>query len=80
MMEKLTPRAHISTAELECGWIAVKASEAMEKIRIGQVLEITCDSKEKVEDVELWLEITGHELLAKKAKEDGIHYYVKKTK
>jgi TusA-related sulfurtransferase len=80
MMEKLTPSAHMSTAELECGWIAVKASEAIERIKIGQVLEIACESKEKEEDVELWLEMTGHELLDKKAKGGRVYYYVKRTK
>lgn len=77
-----SPRVHrsMNTAGLECGWIAVKASEAMEKIRIGQVLEIICESREKTEDVELWLEMSGHELLAKKTKEDGVYYYVKRRR
>jgi TusA-related sulfurtransferase len=68
----------MSTASLDCGWIAVKASEVMEGLHPGEVLEIACESPEKGEDVELWLEMTGHELLTKETGEGWIYYYVKK--
>jgi TusA-related sulfurtransferase len=67
----------MSTADLECGWIAVKASELMDKLRAGQVLEVTCDSQEKEEDIELWLEMTGHKLLRKETG-DLIRFFVEK--
>lgn len=74
------PTLSMSTEDLECGWIAVKANEMMDKLRIGQVLEVVCESREKEEDVDLWLEMTGQELL-KKNKTKGISkFYVKKIK
>jgi TusA-related sulfurtransferase len=70
----------MNTADLECGWIAVKANEMMDKIRVGQVLMVTCESREKEEDVDLWLEMTGHELLRKKKTRGSTKFYVKKIK
>lgn len=77
-MEKPQPHAKMSTADLDCGWISVRASEAMDELEPGQILEIACDSPEKEEDVELWLEMSGHELLMKEAKGSWIYFYVKK--
>lgn len=77
-MEKPKADARMSTADLECGWIAVKASEAMDGLKAGQVLEIACETHEKEEDVELWVEMTGQELIAKEEKGGWIYFYVKK--
>ncbi len=76
----LKPTLKMSTADLECGWIAVKANDMMDKIRVGQVLEITGESREKEEDVDLWLEMTGHELLRKRKTRGSTKFYVKKIK
>jgi TusA-related sulfurtransferase len=76
----LKPALRMSTADLECGWIAVKANEMMDKLGVGQVLEVTCESREKEEDVDLWLEMTGHELLRKEKTRATIRFYVKKIK
>jgi TusA-related sulfurtransferase len=76
----LKPTLRMSTADLECGWIAVKANEMMDKIQVGQVLMVICESGEKEEDVDLWLEMTGHELLRKEKTSNIIRFYVKKIK
>lgn len=77
-MEKLHADARMSTVDLDCGWIAVKASEVMDELEAGQVLEIACETPEKEEDVELWMEMTGHELIAKEKRGEWTYFYVKK--
>lgn len=78
-MDPARPTLTMSTADLECGWIAVKANEMMDKLRVGQVLEVVCESPDKEEDLELWLEMTGHELLRKKKTKNTTRFYVKKN-
>jgi TusA-related sulfurtransferase len=77
-MEKVHADARLSTEDLDCGWIAVRASEVMDELRPGQVLEIACETREKEEDVELWIEMTGHELVNLERRGEWSYFYVKK--
>lgn len=77
-MKKVHADARMSTADLDCGWIAVKAGDLMDELEPGQVLKISCESREKAEDVELWIDMTGHELVALDKRGKWSYFYVKK--
>jgi tRNA 2-thiouridine synthesizing protein A len=65
---------------LLCPLPVIKTKQAIDKLTVGQVLEMTATDPGSVPDMEAWSRRTGHELLEYR-KDDGLFtFYIRKMK
>ena len=65
---------------LLCPLPVIKTKQAIDKLIIGQVLEMTSTDPGSVPDMQAWSRQTGHELLDQKKEEGLFVYYIRKAK
>ena len=65
---------------LVCPLPVVKASEAMTHLRVGQVLKVLATDPAAKEDLTIWAEKFGHEVLLMVEKSGVIYCYLKKKR
>ena len=65
---------------LACPLPVIKTKQAIDKMGVGQVLEMVATDPGSIPDMQAWSRKTGHELL--EARQDGNLYifYIRKTK
>ena len=65
---------------LACPLPVIKTKQAIDKMAVGQILEMVATDPGSIPDMQAWSRKTGHELL--EAKQDGNLYifYIQKTK
>lgn len=65
---------------LACPLPVIKTKQAIDKMTLGQILEMVATDPGSIPDMQAWSRKTGHELL--EAKQDGNLYifYIRKTK
>jgi tRNA 2-thiouridine synthesizing protein A len=65
---------------LMCPMPIIKTSQALKKMRVGQVLEINATDKGIKMDMPAWCQTTGNECLSIEDQGDEIKVYVKKAR
>lgn len=75
----LNPDATLDAKGLGCPLPLLKAKQAMEKLKPGQVLELVGDDPVSINDIPGWCKFTGHTFLG--IKEEGAFFkmYIKKA-
>ena len=65
---------------LNCPLPVIKTKKALEKMAVGQVLEMVATDPGSKSDMAAWSKSTGHELLETKEEPGLFTFYVRKTK
>jgi len=65
---------------LMCPMPIIKTSQALKKMKIGQVLEINATDKGIKQDMPAWCQTTGNECLGIEDSGEEIKVFVKKTR
>ena len=73
-----TPNATLDAKGLSCPLPVVKARLEMDKLGVGDVLQVLATDPGSVADFENWTKMSGHELLDSKQDEGVYSYLIKK--
>ncbi len=65
---------------LLCPLPVIKTKQAIDKLTVGQVLEMTSTDPGSVPDMQAWSRRTGHELLEQTQDNGNFVFYIRKTK
>jgi tRNA 2-thiouridine synthesizing protein A len=65
---------------LYCPMPIIKTAETMNKMTVGQVLEIVADDAGIEADMPNWCKMTGQEFLRQETDGDEFHVFIKKCK
>ncbi len=76
----ITPDVVADFDKKGCGDLAIAISQKMETLKKGQVLELRSLDSGAASDIPAWCRMTKNELLAGPCGENGVYYYIKKTK
>jgi len=65
---------------LYCPEPVFRTRQEIDKLAVGQVLEVIADDPAAVEDITRLVEKLGHQLLELRKEEDRFHFFIKKVK
>ena len=65
---------------LLCPLPVIRTKQAVDKMTIGQVLEMVSTDPGSVADMQAWSRRTGHELLEHRKENDLFQFFIRKTK
>ena len=65
---------------LYCPMPVLKTREEIDKLSVGDVLEVLADDPAAEEDIKAWAKRTGHKLLSIEKTSDGIRFLIQKMK
>ena len=74
------PDKSIDTIGLYCPVPLFRTREALESLKVGDILEVFADDPAAESDIQSFTKRTGHELLKLDKDEDVLHFLIKKTK
>lgn len=77
---KLEAHHVLDATGLICPLPVVKASEAMTRLQVGQVLKVLATDPAAKEDLSVWAEKFGHEVLSMEEESGVIRCYLKKKR
>ncbi|MFH1328489.1 MAG: sulfurtransferase TusA family protein [Candidatus Bathyarchaeota archaeon] len=75
----MKPDHTVDCIGLYCPIPILKTREALDKMEVGQILELVSDDPAAEEDMKYFARTTGHELLESEKIEGGIRFLIKKT-
>lgn len=79
-MTDLKPDDTLDCIGLYCPVPVIKTKEAIDKLSIGQVLEVLADDPAATEDMKAWAKRTGNDLLSTERISDGVRFLIRKAK
>lgn len=65
---------------LACPLPVIKTKQTIDKMTVGQILEMVATDPGSIPDMQAWSRKTGHELLEAKQEENLYIFYIRKTK
>jgi tRNA 2-thiouridine synthesizing protein A len=65
---------------LYCPMPVMRTNEEMDKLAVGETLEVLADDSAAEEDLKAWAKRTGHKLIKIEKTSEGIRFVIKKTK
>lgn len=65
---------------LYCPMPVIRTNEEIDKLAVGETLEVLADDSAAEEDLKAWAKRTGHKILNTEKTNEGIRFVVKKTK
>jgi tRNA 2-thiouridine synthesizing protein A len=65
---------------LYCPMPVIKTKEEMDKLAVGQVLEVMADDPAAEEDLKAWAKRTGQKMLEISRTDQGLRFLIKKIK
>ena len=65
---------------LYCPEPVFRTRQEIDKLAVGQVLEVIADDPAAEEDIKRLVERLGHQLLELRKEEDGFHFLIKRVK
>jgi tRNA 2-thiouridine synthesizing protein A len=80
LSEDRKPDQTVDCIGLYCPIPILKIREALDKVEVGQVVELIADDPAAEEDIKHFTKSTGHELLKIDKKENHLRFLVKKVK
>ncbi len=75
-----TPDQIEDASDLACPMPIIKTKQALERMKVGQILKMISTDPGSVSDMKAWTAKTGHELLGHEESGDQYIFYVRKTK
>lgn len=79
-MQSLKPDRTLDCIGLYCPMPVFKTREEMDKLEVGEVLEVLADDPAAEEDIKRWAKRTGNEVLEVKKEGSIIKFLIKKMK
>ena len=75
-------RAHqiLDCIGLYCPMPVIRTKEEMDKLAIGETLEVLADDSAAEEDLKAWAKRTGQKILEIEKTNEGMRFLIKKTK
>ncbi len=77
--ENITADASLDCIGLYCPIPIARTREEIDKLEVGQVLEVEADDPAAEEDIKRWAKHTEHEILSFKKEGKILHFMIKKT-
>ena len=65
---------------LYCPEPVFRTRQEIDKLAVGQVLEVIADDPAAEEDIKRLVKRLGHQLLSSRKEKDGFHFFIKKVK
>ena len=65
---------------LYCPEPVFRTRQEIDKLAVGQVLEVIADDPAAEEDIKRLVKRLGHQLLSLRKEKDGFHFFIKKVK
>jgi TusA-related sulfurtransferase len=79
-MPDVTPDAELDTVGLFCPVPIARTKEEIDKLEVGQVLQVEADDPAAEEDIKRWAKRTGHEVLKFEKEGSMLTFLIKKMK
>jgi tRNA 2-thiouridine synthesizing protein A len=75
-------RAHqiLDCIGLYCPMPVIRTKQEMDKITVGEILEVLADDSAAEEDLKAWAKRTGQKILEIEKTTEGLRFLIKKTK
>lgn len=80
MVDINKPKRRLDCIGLYCPQPLFQTREAMDEIRIGEILEVIADDPAAEEDLKRFAKRTGHEIISLEKKGDTLRFLIKKMK
>ena len=80
MADKPEPTKTLDTIGLYCPQPLFQTREEIDKIEVGEVLEVLSDDPAAEEDLKRFAKRTGHELIDLEKKGDVLRFLIRRTK
>jgi TusA-related sulfurtransferase len=77
--QNINPDASLDCIGLYCPIPIARTREEIDKLEVGQVLEVEADDPAAEEDIKRWAKHTEHEILSFKKEGKILHFMIKKT-
>ncbi len=74
----MKPKLSVDCVGMHCPVPLTRAQEALQKLAVGEVLEIVADDEEILEDMPAWCRITGNEYLGHRREGGIIKVYIRR--
>ena len=65
---------------LYCPMPVIRTKQEMDKLAVGETLEVLADDSAAEEDLKAWAKRTGHKILETEKTNEGMRFLIKKTK
>jgi len=65
---------------LYCPMPVIRTKQEMDKITVGEILEVLADDSAAEEDLKAWAKRTGQKILEIEKTTEGLRFLIKKTK
>ncbi len=65
---------------LYCPEPVFRTRQEIDKLEVGQILEVIADDPAAEEDIKRLVKRLGHQLLSLRKEKDGFHFFIKKVK
>jgi tRNA 2-thiouridine synthesizing protein A len=75
-------RAHklLDCIGLYCPMPVIRTKQEMDKLAVGETLEVLADDPAAEEDLKAWAKRTGQKILEIEKTNEGLRFFIKKTK
>ncbi|MBD3412814.1 MAG: hypothetical protein GF421_00075 [Candidatus Aminicenantes bacterium] len=80
MSSENDPKKSIDCIGLFCPEPLFQARENMDRIQVGEILEVLADDPAAEEDIKRFVKRTGHEIIKFEKRDDSMRFLIKKTK
>ena len=74
------PDRHLDCLGLYCPEPVFRTRQEIDKLAVGQVLEVIADDPAAEEDIKRLVKRLGHQLLELRKEDDRLHFLIKKVK
>ncbi|MDP7078813.1 MAG: sulfurtransferase TusA family protein [Candidatus Undinarchaeales archaeon] len=78
--DEITPAKELDCVGLYCPIPIAQTKEAIETVKVGEVLMVEADDPAAEEDIKAWAKHTGHELMKIERAGSIMTFYIKRTK
>ena len=65
---------------LYCPMPVIRTNEEIDKLAVGETLDVLADDSAAEEDLKAWAKRTGHKILKMEKTNEGIRFVIRKTK
>ena len=80
LSQQKKPDRELDCLGLYCPEPVFRTRQEIDKLAVGQVLEVIADDPAAEEDIKRLVKRLGHQLLELRKEEDGLHFFIKKVK
>lgn len=80
MGDQIKTNRELDCLGLYCPEPVFRTRQEIDKLAVGEVLEVIADDPAAEEDIKRLVKRLGHQLLSLRKEKDGFHFFIKKVK